>query len=201
MIGVLGGTFDPVHLGHLSAARQLLEKAGLEEVWLMPNAHPPYRREEPTAPALVRLNMLELAVAGMPQLKVSDLEVRRGGPSYTIDTIEELARTYPGRLFAWLLGSDQAREIRGWHRSDDLLATGHFIVFNRPAADLSSAELFKLGFNPARTSHVPIEPLPISAHDVRQRLASGLPVEDLLPPAVAEYIQAHGLYRPQNRVG
>jgi nicotinate-nucleotide adenylyltransferase len=201
MIGVLGGTFDPVHLGHTSAARQLLDRAGLEEIWLMPNAHPPYRPAQPVAPAADRLEMLQLAIEGSPGLKVSDLEVRRGGPSYTIDTLEQLARDYPARGFAWLLGSDQAREIRSWHNARDLLGRGHFIVFNRPPAELNPAVLSQLGFDRGRTSYIEIAPLPISAHEVRRRLAEGLPADDLLLPAVAEYIHAHGLYPSQNRVG
>jgi nicotinate-nucleotide adenylyltransferase len=201
LTGVLGGTFDPVHRGHIHAAEQLLKGAALEEVWLMPNAHPPHRPVEPDASPPERLKMLELAVAGRPGLMVSDLEVRRGGPSFTIDTLEELRRTYPEKSFAWLLGSDQAREIRSWQRAADLLASGRFIVFNRPSAEIDPTDLARLGFSPQRTSFVQIQPLPIAAHEVRVRLARGLPVSDMLPDQVSEYIRSHGLYRSEKRMG
>src|SRR3982074_3001693 len=98
-IGILGGTFDPVHNGHLAAARQLLRIAGLDQVWLMPNATPPHRTAAPVAPAEDRMRIVELAAAGNEGLVPSRVEVDRGGVSYTIDTLRELARTYPRQRF------------------------------------------------------------------------------------------------------
>src|SRR5438128_4595308 len=107
-IGILGGTFDPIHNGHLAAARQLLSVADLDQVWLMPNAIPPHRTAAPVAPAQDRMRMVELAVAGHDRLVPSRMEVDRGGVSYTIDTVREIARGYPGQRFVLLIGSDAA---------------------------------------------------------------------------------------------
>ena len=193
--GIMGGTFDPVHNGHLAAARQLRDVAGLDEVWLMPNAMPPHRSAAPVASAGDRLRMVQLAVDRQPGLLPSALEVDRGGASYTIDTVRELARRFPGRRFAILLGSDAALQIRSWHDADSLLDEAHFVIFNRPETTLAPQTLHELGFAPARTQIVHLDTPAIAAHQVRDRLARGAPIDDLVPAAVADYIRAHQLYR------
>ena len=193
-IGILGGTFDPVHNGHLAAARQLLGIADLDQVWLMPNATPPHRTAAPVAPAEDRMRMVELAVDGHEGLVPSRVEVDRGGPSYTIDTIRELARTYPGQRFALLVGSDAALQIRSWHDAGALLDEASFVIFNRPETALAPQTLHELGFAPARSRIVHLDTPPIAAHQVRDRLARGAPIDDLVPAAVADYIRTHQLY-------
>ena len=195
LTGIMGGTFDPVHNGHLAAARQLRDVAHLGEVWLMPNAMPPHRSAAPVASADDRLRMVELAVDGQPGLVPSALEVDRGGASYTIDTVRELARRVPGRPFAILLGSDAALQIRSWHEADALLDEAHFVIFNRPDTTLAPQTLHELGFAPARTQIVHLDTPAIAAHQVRDRLARGASIDDLVPPAVADYIRAHHLYQ------
>jgi nicotinate-nucleotide adenylyltransferase len=194
-IGVLGGTFDPVHNGHVAAARQLRVAADLDRVWLMPNATPPHRTTAPVAPAEDRLRMVELAIAGHDELVASRLEVDRGGISYTVDTVRELARTHPSRRFVFLIGSDAALQIRSWHNADALLDEGSFVIFNRPETVLAPQTLHELGFAPARTRIVHLDTPAIAAHQIRDRLARGAPIDDLVPPAVAEYIRSHELYR------
>src|SRR5438874_9228409 len=120
-IGIMGGTYDPVHSGHLAAARQLRGEAGLEQVWLIPNAHPPHRSAAPVASPEDRMRMVEIAVSDQAGLLGSRIEVDRGGISYTIDTMRELARSMPGQRFELLLGSDAALRIRTWHEADTLL--------------------------------------------------------------------------------
>jgi nicotinate-nucleotide adenylyltransferase len=191
----MGGTFDPVHNGHLAAARQLLAVADLDEVWLMPNATPPHRTTGPVAPAEDRMRMVELAVAGHQGLVPSRMEVDRGGISYTIDTVRELAREYPGQRFAILLGSDAALQIRSWHDADRLLEEASFVIFNRPETALAPQTLHELGFAPARSRIVHLDTPAIAAHQVRDRLARGAPIDDLVPAAVADYIRTHGLYQ------
>jgi nicotinate-nucleotide adenylyltransferase len=193
-IGILGGTFDPVHNGHLAAARQLLDVADLDQVWLMPNATPPHRTAAPVAPAEDRMRMVELAVDGHEGLVPSRVEVDRGGPSYTIDTIRELARAYPGQRFALLVGSDAALQIRSWHDAGALLDEANFVIFNRPETALAPQTLHELGFAPARSRIVHLDTPPIAAHQVRDRLARGAPIDDLVPAAVADYIRTHQLY-------
>jgi nicotinate-nucleotide adenylyltransferase len=194
LIGILGGTFDPVHNGHLAAARQLRGVADLDEVWLMPNATPPHRTAGPVAPAEDRMRMVELAVAGHHGLVPSRMEVDRGGISYTIDTVRELAREYPGRRFALLIGSDAALQIRSWHDADALLDEASFVIFNRPETALAPQTLHELGFAPTRTRIVHLDTPPIAAHQIRDRLLRGAPIDDLVPAAVADYIRVHALY-------
>ncbi len=201
MIGVLGGTFDPVHLGHLAAARQLRERAELAEVWLMPNCQPPHRSEQPQASAGHRLEMVKLAVTGLPAIRASDLEVRRGGLSYTIDTLGQLAREFPHQSFAWLLGSDAALGIREWHEADAVLQAAELVVFNRPSLDVDPDQLYALGFPPDQTRIVRVATPALAAHEIRERIASGLPVDDLVPRTVADYIHEHRLYGAKRRVG
>jgi nicotinate-nucleotide adenylyltransferase len=193
--GIMGGTFDPVHNGHLAAARQLRDVADLVEVWLIPNAMPPHRSAAPVASADDRLRMVHLAVDGQPGLLPSALEVDRGGASYTLDTVGELARRFPERRFAILLGSDAALQIRSWHQADALLDVAHFVIFNRPETTLAPQTLHELGFAPARTQIVHLDTPAIAAHQVRDRLARGAPIDDLVPAAVADYIRSHHLYR------
>jgi nicotinate-nucleotide adenylyltransferase len=193
--GIMGGTFDPVHNGHLAAARQLRDIADLDEIWLMPNATPPHRMAAPVASADDRLRMVRLAVEAQPGLKPSSLEVDREGISYTIDTVRELARTFPGRPFAILLGSDAALKIRSWHDAGALLDEARFVIFNRPETTMAPQTLHELGFDPARTQIVHLDTPAIAAHQVRDRLARGAPIDDLVPAVVADYIRTHHLYQ------
>jgi len=193
-IGILGGTFDPVHNGHLAAARQLLGVANLDQVWLMPNATPPHRTAVPVAPADDRMRMVELAVAGQNGVLASRTEVDRGGISYTIDTIRQLAREYPRQRFAFLIGSDAALQIRSWHDAEALLTEGYFVIFNRPETALAIETLRELGFVPARSRIVHLDTPAIAAHQVRDRVARGAPIDDLVPSAVADFIRTHELY-------
>ena len=195
-IGIMGGTFDPIHNGHLAAARQLRDVADLDQVWLMPNSQPPHRSDPPLAPAEDRMRMVELAVGEQPGLQASRLEVERGNVSYTIDTLRELARRFPGQRFELLLGSDAALQIRAWHEAAALLAEASFVIFNRPETSLAPQTMHELGFAPARTRVVHLDTPAIAAHQIRDRLARGSSIDDLVPGAVAEYIRAHGLYRP-----
>jgi nicotinate-nucleotide adenylyltransferase len=192
-IGILGGTFDPIHNGHLDAARELLEVADLDQVWLMPNAHPPHRHE-PLAGPQDRMRMVELAVKDAHRLVPSRIEVERGGTSYTIDTIHELEQRFPGQAFVLLLGIDAAQHIREWHEAARLLAEACFVIFNRPGTTLEPKTLDELGFDPGRTRMVQLKTPDVAAHEIRERLQGGLSIDDLVPPAVARYIRERHLY-------
>lgn len=191
----MGGTFDPVHNGHLAAARQCLTAAGLERVWLMPNARPPHRTAAPVASAEDRMRMVELAVQPEQRLKACRIEVERGGVSYTIDTIRELGAKWPGRRFVLLLGADAALQVRAWRAADAVLQEANFVLFNRPEVSVAPQTFYDLGFAPERTQIVHLDTPPISAHQVRDRLARGVSIDDLVPPSVAAYISERGLYR------
>lgn len=210
-IGVLGGTFDPVHIGHLRGGLEVAEMMRLDELRLTPNARPPHR-DTPQVSALDRLAMVECAVAGVATLVVDSRELQRDTPSYTIDTLElmraELAAD--DQLFL-LLGWDAFCGLPTWHRWEDLLQHCHILVLQRPDADSEPPDALR-NLLAARSVSDPLAlkgpggqiafvwqtPLAVSATQIRQLLASGKSVRYLVPDAVLAYIDAHGLYRASN---
>jgi nicotinate-nucleotide adenylyltransferase len=176
--------------------------ADLDQVWLMPNAQPAHR-DQPLAGAEDRMRMVEIALDGEAGLLPSRLEADRGGVSYTIDTIRELGQRFPGQRFELLLGADAAALIRSWHDADAVLREGSFVIFNRPGSRLVPEQLHQLGFAPERTRIVQLKTPDVAAHEIRKRLARGAAIGDLVPRAVAAYIQAHDLYgaRPSRQLG
>jgi nicotinate-nucleotide adenylyltransferase len=192
---VLGGTFDPIHAGHLAILEQVRGSVDAGEAWLLPTALPPHRR--PTLASVDdRLAMARAAAEGHANVRVVDDEARRGGLSYTVDTLEELERTYPGVEFWLTLGADAARDIGGWYRAADVLDRARFVLVNRTGVPpLDDAEVQRLGFDPARTRLIHVDSPPVSATEIRRRVAAGQPVEGLVSPAVARLIAERGLYR------
>ncbi|ROR34866.1 nicotinate-nucleotide adenylyltransferase [Inmirania thermothiophila] len=207
MIGLLGGTFDPVHVGHLRAALEAREALGLEAVRLIPNARPPHRGL-PAAPAPARLAMVRLACAGEPGLAADGRELARAGPSYTVDTLISLRRELGARRpLCLLLGADAARGLASWHRWRELFALAHLVVLRRPGQaaweGAAGAELAArradgaaaLAAAPAgRVLELEIPLLEVSASDIRRRIAAGRSVRFLVPDPVLDYIRRHGLY-------
>lgn len=192
---VLGGTFDPIHFGHLAAAEQARDLAGADEVWLVPANTPPHRGAT-MASSEDRLDLVRAASAGRERMRVLDLELRRPGPSYTADTLAELAAAHPGTEIWFALGTDAARDIPTWHRREEVLRTGRFLLLNRGGVgEVDAAEAARLGFDPARTRIVHIDSPPISATEVRRRAAAGEPTDGLVPGPVARLIAERGLYR------
>lgn len=207
-IGILGGTFDPVHFGHLRAALELQESLGLAEVRLLPCGQPPHR-DPPRAAAADRLAMLELAVAGQPGLRVDRRELERSGPSYMVDTLASLRAELGATSLCLLLGSDAFLGLPQWHRWRELLQLAHLVVLHRPgwalqsvAAPLaevlaahritSSADLMR---QPAGGLLLqPVTPLDISATAIRAQIAAGRSPRYLLPDAVWDYIRRRDLY-------
>jgi nicotinate-nucleotide adenylyltransferase len=192
---VFGGTFDPVHNGHLAIARQARAAAGAEAVWFVPAALAPLR-EPPVASPEERLELLVAAIGGETGLKVVDTAVRSGGVSFTADTMDALRGEYPDLDLAVLLGADAARTIGAWERADDLLRRERFVVVNRTGPPpLTASELGELGFSPQRTQLLSVESPDISASEVRRRCRRGEALEGLVPDEVALLIEAKGLYR------
>lgn len=210
-IGLLGGTFNPVHIGHLRAALEVAEFMALDELRLIPSARPPHR-EAPQATAEQRLAMVELAVADEPRLSVDDRELRRERPSYTVDTLESVRSELAAadQLFL-LVGWDAFCGLPGWHRWQELLEHCHLLVLQRPDADSEAPEALR-DLLAARSVSDPLSltgpggqisfiwqtPLAVSATQIRQLLASGKSARYLLPDAVLAYIQAHQLYGVPN---
>ena len=194
---VLGGTFDPVHRGHIAVLEQVLDRTGVQHGVLLPAATPNLRAPA-AAPAAARLDMARAAVGGHPRLEVSDLEVRRGGMSYTVDTVPALAERY-GEPVALLLGADAARRIQGWHRAEALLDRAAFVVVNRSGeAAIDAPELAQLGYPAARTLLLDVDSPPVRAAMVRARIAAGESIAGLVPDAVAHIIERKQLYRDRS---
>jgi nicotinate-nucleotide adenylyltransferase len=192
---VFGGTFDPVHNGHLAIARQARVAAGAEAVWFVPAALAPLRRP-PVASPEERLELLTAAIDGEPSLVVLDVAVRRGGVSYTADTMDALHREHPDLDLAVLIGADAARTIAAWERAEELLGRERFVVVNRTGPPpVTTAELHGLGFSPQRTRLISVESPGISASEVRRRRGRGEALDGLVPEAVAALIESRGMYR------
>lgn len=191
-IGILGGTFDPIHVGHLAAARVAMECARLDRVIFIPSATPPHR-DPAEASAQDRLAMTRLAVQGEPRFEVSDIEVRRGGRSYTVDTLRQLSRQLRDDDLFLILGWDAAKLIGTWHEPDEVRRLASVVVVARPGIGPMTrpdGDLVCDGDTPD-----------ISASDLREQISRGEPVGDCLPPAVEHYIAEHGLYRHNREVG
>jgi nicotinate-nucleotide adenylyltransferase len=197
---VFGGTFDPVHNGHLAIARQARAGTGAEAVWFVPAALAPLR-DPPRATAGERLELLEAActAAGETGLAVSDIAIRRGGVSYTADVMAAFRASTPAADLMVLIGADAARTIRAWHRSADLLAVERFVIVNRAGTlPLDAAEATSLGYTLSRTTLLSVDSPAISASKIRARRSRGESLEGLVPRVVATLIERKGMYR-QNR--
>jgi nicotinate-nucleotide adenylyltransferase len=187
-MGVMGGTFDPIHLGHLRAAETAREALALERVAFVPAAVPPHRAA-PAASALDRYAMVCLGTAAHPAFSASDVELRRGGPSYTVDTVEALLREDPRRELVLVVGSDNVGELLGWKDAARLLQMCSVAVVSRPGSPLDAAA------PEGRLQRLEGASLDVSASDVRSRVRDGRSIRYLVPDGVADYIEKRGLYR------
>ena len=212
MIGILGGTFDPVHYGHLRSALELVEHLGLAECRLVPSARPPHR-DAPACSADHRAAMVELAVRGEPALVCDRRELERDGPSYTIDTLQDMRNEMGGsHSLVLVVGCDALLGLPTWHRWRSLLDYAHIVVLARPGWALPvDGELgawlgehrlpdaATLSNRPAGGVHVEaLRPLAISATEIRSLLESGKSARYLLPEQVLDYIERNKLYRQDN---
>jgi nicotinate-nucleotide adenylyltransferase len=196
LIGVFGGTFDPVHLGHLIAAEQCREQARLDKVLFVPAARPPHKPHRTITPFSHRVEMLTLAVAGHPIFQVAELERDRPGPSYTVDTLEELRQRYPGAGLMLILGSDCLPDLAGWRDPARIGQQADLLVVPRTGSQVKEpppAPEWPTGLKVGRAIEMPL--VAISSHDIRRRVAEQRSVRYLVPRAVECYIDAHGLYR------
>jgi nicotinate-nucleotide adenylyltransferase len=210
MLGILGGTFDPIHHGHLRTALDVAEAVGLDEVRIVPLRHAVHR-DQPETPATLRLAMVRAAIAGEPRFVADDREIRRDAPSYTLHTLESL-RAERGAVepLCVLVGSDAFAEFLTWHRPHDILGLAHLVVMQRPGEAgpddpalralverHGAADPHALRSAPGgRILFQPVTQLAISATDVRARLRAGRSVRYLVPEAVLDLIGRHGLYAP-----
>lgn len=195
--GLLGGSFDPVHYAHLALAQTALDHLGLDHVELIPAAEP-WQRQPLGAPAADRLAMLRLALDGQSDLHINPIELERDGPTYTVDTLRLLgAGEDPTHEYTWLLGSDQLINFCTWQGWREIVRRVVLAVARRPGSEVQApAELAaELAAQGRGLRELPFAPSALSATSIRQRIAAGLPLDGLTPPAVAHYIQTHRLYR------
>jgi nicotinate-nucleotide adenylyltransferase len=192
-IGILGGTFDPIHLGHLAAAQAAMECAHLDRVVFIPSAQPPHRGPA-RATATDRLAMSRLAIDGDPRYEVSDVEIKRGGPSYTVDTLEELHRSFPNDQLFLILGWDAARLFRTWHEPDRVGSLASIVIVDRGQSQPALSELQAIGLAPERLSLCHVRTPEISGSELRRAIEAGESVAGKVPPAVERYIAAHHIY-------
>jgi nicotinate-nucleotide adenylyltransferase len=198
-IGILGGTFNPVHLGHLILAQDALERFELDRVFFVPCAQSPHKTAEPPIAAAHRAAMLEAALEGDPRMEVSRAEIERGGVSYTIDTVEDFARRFPGAEICFIIGADTLAELHRWKDIGRLLERCAFVTLARPGFDVDAIAPESLRLPPPWPERLLARvaaghAVDISSTDVRMRLAEGLRVRYLVPDAVEMYIREHHLY-------
>jgi nicotinate-nucleotide adenylyltransferase len=190
-LGVFGGSFDPIHFGHLLAADDVRRQLRLDRFLFIPACRPPHKRG-PLTPYRHRLEMTRLAIEGEPGLELCPLEESRPGPSYTVDTLRELQSLHGRASLYLVVGSDQYGAVGSWHKPDLLTDLARVIVMSRPGVE--QPPLFR-GHDPKRVLFRSITPVGISAAAIRARLAKGRSVRYMLPVRVAQYVRRHHLYR------
>lgn len=185
-VGLLGGTFDPPHLGHLLIAEQSREQLGLDEVWFLPAPNPPHKDGIATSPEQ-RLRLVEAAIADHESFRISRIEFERDEKSYTVDTMKELKRRYPGHEFFFLLGADSLSSLDAWHDPEELYRLVRFGAVARPG----SRYLIPEG---ARVTAVDMPQLELSSTDIRKRIERGRSIRYMVPEAVRRLIEEWRLY-------
>ncbi|WP_456430011.1 nicotinate (nicotinamide) nucleotide adenylyltransferase [Rhodocaloribacter sp.] len=192
-VGIFGGSFNPPHTAHLIVAEWVREAEAFDRVLWMPAARPPHKPGAALVSAAHRLAMTRLATRDHPAFAVSDLEIRRGGVSYTIDTVRALQSAHPADTFALILGGDSLRDFESWRRPDEIIARVPLVVYDRPGADRSGVPERFL----ERTRFVKAPLLEISGTTIRARRRAGRSIRYLVPDSVRAYIETHGLYRSE----
>lgn len=187
-IGIYGGSFDPVHLGHLLVAQAAVEELGLARLFLIPAAQSPFKPDSQPAPAAVRAQMLRLAFAGKMNCEVDEQEIQRGGVSYSVDTLRDYAKRFPGAELFYLIGADNVAKLLQWREATELARLARFVVVPRPG-DVDAP--FPAPFCGVRLQGFP---LGVSSSQIRARVSAGLPIDQLVPAAVAEAIRNNRLY-------
>jgi nicotinate-nucleotide adenylyltransferase len=188
-LGLYGGAFNPVHLGHLLVAEAAVEELGLDKLVFIPASRSPFKQNDETAPDGLRLRLLRLALAGRPRYEVDEREIRRGGVSYTIETVRSYAKQYPSVHLFYLVGADNVPKLNEWRDADELANLLEFAAVPRPGQAPPSFP------KPFRGTMLKGFPLEISSREIRARLKARLPIQYLVPPLVAEAIELSAAYR------
>jgi nicotinate-nucleotide adenylyltransferase len=190
-IGVFGGTFDPPHIGHLIVAEHVREAVELDRILFVPTATPPHKRDRTITPGEQRVAMVRLAIARHDPFAVSDMEVQRGGVSFTADTLEELKRLHPSAALFFLLGMDNLIEFGTWKDPERILRLARLIVMTRPGF-VPGTELESIAGN---VEYCTVPQIGVSGSEIRARIREGKSISFLVTPEVRRFIDSHGLYR------
>jgi nicotinate-nucleotide adenylyltransferase len=200
-LGILGGTFDPIHIGHLVAAGEVRATLALDRVVFMPAGHPPHKQTQPITPVHHRLRMIALAIAGRPEFELSALDLAGDVPSYTADLLARVRARWGGapELF-FVMGEDSLRDFPRWREPGRIAALARLAVVTRPRVEADLEAVVRAVPALAGRIHcVPMPQLDIASHDLRARVAAGRPIAYQVPRAVEDYIAAEGLYRLKER--
>lgn len=187
-IGIYGGSFDPVHVGHLLVAQAAMEELALDKLFFVPAAQSPFKTENEIASAQIRLQLLRLALAGKTNYEVDEQEIRRGGISYAIETVRDFAKRFPKAKLFYLIGADNVATLNKWKEPAELAKLAEFVAIPRPGE--TAVEFPK----PFRGKLLKGFPLAISSSQIRARVKAGLPLENLVPPFVADAIRTAKIY-------
>ena len=190
-VGIFGGTFNPPHVAHLVAAENVCDHLKLDRVLFVPAAIPPHKLNEKIISAELRLQMVKLSIRDNSKFEVCDIELRRSGPSYSIDTIVELKGKFPGDDFFFIMGIDLLTDFYSWKNPDKILNECNVVVMDRPGFALASVDKELL----RQVEVVNVPSMDISSSDIRRRVKSGKSIKFLVPPAVEDYIYANSIYR------
>jgi nicotinate-nucleotide adenylyltransferase len=201
-LGILGGAFNPPHIGHLVCAQEALVRLELEQVLFVPTAHPPHRELEDDPGAEVRARLVELAIEGDDRFAVSRMELDREGPSYTVDTLGELRSQHPDAELFLLLGGDQAAALPSWHEPEQVLELATVCVFERIgfSRDSIAVQIGSRLRGAERVRYLDMPTIQVSSSMLRRRVAEGLPIRYLALDRVVQEIDAKELYRAETRV-
>ena len=187
-LGLFGGTFDPPHLGHLIVAQDVVEVLSLDRLLFIPAGRPPHKTDRRISPAAIRLKMVQEIVAGNEAFGVSDVEVNRGGPSYTVDTLRYYRDLHPGADIFFVLGADQAAAFQAWQEPEEVAALANLVVMDRAGT----------GVPPGGFASVPVTRVDISATEIRRRVRRDRSIRYMVPESVRQIIEEHRLYRTES---
>jgi nicotinate-nucleotide adenylyltransferase len=196
-LGIMGGTFDPIHFGHLVAAQETAAVLNLERVLFVPTAQPPHKVGELVSPVEHRVTMVSIAIANNPRFELSTIELERGGLSYTVDTARELRRRHPHHELYFIIGMDSLAELPSWHDPEGILEIARIAAVYRSGWEVVDLEELDRQVRGAaeRVSIVPIPGLDISSTDLRDRIIAGRPLRYLMPDPIVAYIAEQALFR------
>lgn len=195
-IGIFGGTFDPIHVGHLIIASEMRWALDLERVLFVPAARPPHKTHQEVTSDRHRLAMVQRAIIDNPQFEMNEIELHRAGNSYTADTLEDLAKEYPHKDFYFLMGEDSLRDLPRWHDPERIVRMAKIGVAARPGIDVDFAGVHAaIPGSKGRLQLVETPEIGVSSRDIRDRVCVGKPIRYLVPYHVEEYIVANELYR------